>query len=110
MESVVSSYPAFSIIVLGIIGPICEEIGYRLGLFDLLKRCHIALAYVATALVFGFIHFDFTQISSITEWINLPNYLISGAILCLTYDRFGFGASVLAHVFNNVLAIVLILV
>ncbi len=106
---VVTSSPALGVILLGIIGPICEEITYRLGLFDLLKRAHIAIAYVACAIIFGFIHFDFTN-PTMVEWLNIPNYVICGAILCFANDRLGIGASMIAHVMNNMLSIVMIII
>ncbi len=110
LVEMVKSSKALGILLIGITGPICEEITYRLGLFDFLKRIHIALAYVACAIFFGFIHFDFTNASSVSEWINIPNYVICGAILCLANDRFGIGASMIAHIMNNVASLILILV
>ena len=104
-ESIISAYPIISIFVLGIFGPICEEITYRYGLFSLVKKKFKILAYVVTILLFALIHFDFTG-NLITELLNLPSYIIAGLILTFTYDRFGFNASVIAHVSNNLFAII----
>ena len=57
----VKNYLVISIIVIGIIGPLCEEVAYRVGLFSLFHRMHPAVAYIVTAVVFGLIHFDFTS-------------------------------------------------
>lgn len=105
LVELVRHYPALSIIFFVFIGPAIEELAYRLGLFTFLKRVHTAVAYVGTALVFALIHFDFTNIGSATEWINLPSYLISGLMLSFAYDRFGIGASYFAHLTNNLVAV-----
>ena len=113
VDSIITLYPLLSILIFGLIGPICEEITYRLGLFNVLKRWHIAAAYVLVPIVFGLIHFNFEagfQFGTdecLVEWLNLPNYVVSGLILCVTYDRFGLGASSIAHISNNMFAILL---
>ena len=106
---VVSTSKVWGFILLGVAGPICEEITYRLGLFDLLKRVHLAIAYVVCAILFGFIHFDFTN-PTLVEWLNIPNYVICGAILCFANDRFGIGASMIAHIMNNMLSLILMVI
>ena len=110
VESIVSAYPVLCIFFLGIIGPFVEEMTYRVGLFGLCKRWHVAFAYVIVPLIFGFIHFDWQNITSAVEWINLPNYVISGLLLCVAYERFGLGASLIAHIGNNMLGIILQLI
>lgn len=113
IESIVSVSPVLSIIIFGIVGPVCEEITYRLGLFSLLKRLNKVLAYAGTALIFGFIHFDWTCLSSgngvliLNEFLNLPSYIVAGLWLCYTYDRFGIGASIVAHCGNNLYSLIL---
>ena len=52
IDSIVSIFPILSLIIFGIIGPICEEFTYRLGLFSLLKRANRILPYILTALIF----------------------------------------------------------
>jgi membrane protease YdiL (CAAX protease family)/ribosomal protein L37E len=106
VEKVIAYSPALSIIVLGLIGPFCEEVTYRLGLFTFLKRWNIYAAYIVGALIFGCIHFDWTNITSLNEWLNFPDYVISGLILAFAYDKFGFGASFLAHATNNVVSVI----
>ena len=46
----------------------------------------------------------------IIELWNLPAYIVCGFVLVATYDLFGFGASTVAHILNNVISIVQILV
>ena len=111
VNSLVSSYPVASLLILGLVGPLCEEITYRVGLFGFLKRIATWFAYVAVALIFGFIHFDFNCLVSgdstyiAIEFASLPNYIIAGVGLSFVYDRFGFGAAWIAHATNNFVGI-----
>ena len=107
IRGIVSVFPLLSLLILGIIGPICEELTYRVGLFSLIAKKNKILAYIATTLIFGLIHFDFGNITSINEWLNLPTYLLSGFLLTLTYDLFGLPGSIVAHATNNLIAVFL---
>lgn len=108
-ESMIFAYPFLSIIVLGILGPVCEEVTYRYGLFGLFNKKAKILAYIITPLVFALIHFDFTG-NLLIELVNMPSYIIAGILLCYVYDKYGFGASVIAHIANNLFAIITILI
>lgn len=107
IRSVISMSPVLSIIVFGFIGPICEELTYRAGLFTLINKKNKILAYIVTVVIFGFIHFDYENITSINEWLNLPIYCFSGFMFCLAYDKFGLPASILAHMTNNLVSVIL---
>ena len=104
----VTRYPLISILIVGIIGPICEEVAYRVGLFTLLRRVHPSVAYIGTALIFGFIHFDFTSTDLVTEIVYLQEYMFAGLCFSFVYEKKGFAASTLAHISNNMLSIVMI--
>lgn len=106
VRSVISLYPISSVFILGIIGPLCEELAYRVGLFGLLRKVHRALAYSVTGLVFGLIHFNFMAPDLINELIFLPTYIMPGLILSLAYDLFGLPCSWFAHSLNNLFAII----
>ena len=69
---------------------------------------NVFLAYIVTSLVFGLIHFNFfaTGDALINELLNLPSYVISGFLLTLAYDKFGFACSSVAHIVNNLFSIV----
>ena len=108
-EQMIVSYPVLSIIVLGLLGPICEEITYRYGLFSLLDKKSKILAYILTPLIFALIHFDFTGNMKV-ELLNLPTYIIAGVGLTFAYDKFGFNTAVIAHVTNNIYAIIMTLI
>ena len=110
VELFIKNYPYLAIVFVGILGPIVEEFIYRYGLFEAInknKKLKV-LAYIVTILVFAFIHFDFTGDMK-TELLNIPAYIIAAFLLTFTYDRFGFGASVMAHITNNMYAIIMTL-
>ena len=117
---ITKGYPVLSIIFLCFLGPICEELTYRVGLFTFLRRKSKVLAYLVTIFVFAVIHFDITQVTSImetgdvsgliNELLNFPSYLIGAFVLTITYDRYGFGASSIAHILNNLFGIIIIIV
>ena len=109
VNNMVLSYPLISILVVGIIGPICEEAAYRIGLFTLLRRVHPSLAYIGTAIVFGLIHFDFFNSDMLTEIVYLQNYIFAGLCFSFIYDKKGIAASTLAHISNNMFSIFAIL-
>ena len=120
VNSVVGSFPLLSLLVLGILGPVVEEMTYRVGLFSFLMRTKRWIAYAVTIIVFAFIHFDFTSIltglqsgvwdSLINELLNLPEYMMAGAVLCVLYDTCGLSASIIAHVGNNLFSILLFII
>ena len=106
IDSITASFPFLSIFIFGIIGPICEEFTYRAGFFSLLKKYNRVVAYIGTALLFGFLHFTFDLDNLVTELINLPGYMIAGLLLCYFYDYKGIGTSTIAHVTNNLVALI----
>ncbi len=107
--NMVNRLPLISIIVLGIMGPIVEELAYRVGLFNLLCRTKIWIAYLLEAVFFALLHFDFTG-NILLELINLPSYLFAGLALSYIYKKYGLGASITAHVINNVFSILSIII
>lgn len=113
VREITINYPMLSFIFLGFIGPICEELTYRLGLFTLLSRSKKWIAYVLTTLLFAFIHFDFESIGTnnfILEIINIPSYIIMGGLLCFAYDFFGLSCSTTMHISNNVFSLLLTII
>ena len=108
VNELIGSYPLISILLLGILGPIVEEFTYRVGLFTLLRRVNIWVAYIVTPFIFALIHFNFFAGSAeayINELLNLPSYIIAGVALTVIYDKFGLSASVVAHCGNNLISI-----
>ena len=106
IDSSSNSFPALSFIIFGFIGPICEELTYRVGLFSFSKRISKWLAYPVTIVAFALIHFNFRASSLANESLNLPYYILAGFALTFTYDKFGFAGSTIAHVLNNVISLI----
>ena len=106
VRGIIDLLPISSVIVLGIIGPICEELTYRVGLFGALNKLNKVLAYIVSTLVFAAIHFRFNAPNIYVELANLPAYLVSGVLLAIAYDKWNFTASMTAHITNNLYAII----
>ena len=104
IEDMVSIYPIIAAFIIIVLGPICEELTYRVGLYSLLRRYSFVLAIVVTSIVFGFIHFDFTAVDLIEELWALPVYIVTGAILSLAYELRGPACSITAHMVFNLIA------
>lgn len=113
VNSIILSMPVLSFFFVVIFGPLCEELTYRVGLFSFLYRIHVVVAYVATALIFGLIHFDWTcfgDMAALTnELLNLPLYIFAGLTFSFLYHKWGLAASLTAHISNNLLSYVMIL-
>ena len=104
------SYPILAGFILCVLGPICEEFTYRLGLYSLLRRVNVFLAMAVTVIVFALIHFDFAAKDMAGELWSLPSYLISGIILTIAYEHRGPACSMTAHIAYNTFAFIMILV
>ena len=108
--AIAKGYPILAFFILGIIGPICEELTYRVGLYSFFRRINKWLALAITAVVFAFIHFDFSGESDlINELWAFPSYLVSGVILTLAYEHRGPACSMTAHIAYNIFAFMLML-
>lgn len=115
INSIIGMYPVLSILIFGLVGPICEELTYRVGLFSVLRRVNKWLPYLVVIFVFALIHFDFTAIvefdkpsyftNLINEILNLPLYAFAGFTFSFLYDKFGLASSITAHTLNNLLSI-----
>ena len=103
------NYPLLAFFILGIVGPICEELTYRVGLYSFLRRINKYLALAVTTVVFALIHFDFTADDIINELWSLPSYVAAGAILTLAYEHRGPACSMTAHVCYNIFAFLVML-
>lgn len=110
INSITTVFPILTLVIFANIGPICEELTYRVGLFSLIRKKNRCLAYVVTILVFAFIHFNFGAISDgtiVNELLNLPLYLFSGFMFTFLYEKFGLAGSATAHILNNTISMCL---
>ena len=106
--SFAQGYPILAFFILGLIGPICEELTYRVGLYSFLRRFNKWVALGVTAFVFAFIHFDVTG-DLVKELWSFPSYLVSGVILTLAYEHRGPACSMTAHIAYNIFAFAIML-
>lgn len=107
IRDIIGAYPAISFFVFGFIGPMCEELAYRVGLFGLCRKVNRVFAYCITGLIFGLIHFDYTSADILAEFLFLPSYIVPGLLFSLAYDLYGLPCSFTAHSINNVYAVVM---
>lgn len=105
LNTMVTTFPFTSILIFAFVGPICEELTYRVGLFSFMRRINVYLAYIVTIIVFTLIHFDFTSQTMTNELLNIPFYAFAAITFCFLYERFGFAASVTSHVANNLISV-----
>ena len=110
LNSAILASPVLSCFILSIVGPFCEELGYRVGLFGLSSRLGKVAGYIITILVFALIHVSFSWDNATEmaiELVNLPSYLIGGVLLTLAYDKFGFSCSFSAHALYNLFSVLI---
>ena len=110
INSYITAYPLLAILIIGIVGPLCEEITYRVGLYSFFRRINKYLTYAITILVFALIHFDFTAFGAggsvlINELLNLPFYLAAAFVFTFLYEKVGFAGSFFAHITNNLFSV-----
>ena len=104
LRDIIDVYPVASVLIFGIVGPVCEELTYRVGLFGALSKKKW-VAYLVSIIIFAMVHFTFTADNIYDELVNLPVYVASGALLAFAYDQFGLAASLSAHITNNLYAV-----
>lgn len=114
--SIIMHAPIMAFLSIVILAPIIEEFTYRYSFFGgILKRNKVA-AYVLSAFAFMLMHLlsSFIQYSGdelFKQLITAPPYAFSGLVLCYLYDKTGrLGSSILAHVLNNTVGYVIIII
>ena len=109
---ILSRYPVSSFLWIVLLGPIVEELTYRFGLFAAIAKKNNIAAYIISALVFGFLHFNVPMTDAntvdyaklIEEFINIPGYIVSGLVFCFIYEKEGLAGSTVAHITNNLVS------
>jgi len=111
-----TNYSYKLVLYIVLIGPILEELVFRLILFrgisiigekigknnKFIRRFIKFLAYLISSAVFAFGHFEFSFKVLISDFANFPIYFIMGIYLAIAYDYDGyFLAAVLTHILNN---------
>ncbi len=118
--SMVETFPLASFFMIVLFAPFSEELTYRVGLNGAFGRKRRWIGILVSVLVFALAHFDFTSIETAMagdplalyrELLNLPVYLLAALGLCLAYLATGnVAASMNAHMINNLISFVSILV
>ena len=106
---IAKNYPIFGFFILCLLGPICEEMTYRAGLYSFFRRINKYLAMAVTIIVFALIHFDFLAEDMVTELVSLPSYLSAGLLLTIAYEHRGPACSMTAHILYNIFAFALMI-
>ena len=107
--NMIHNYPILAGVVICFLGPVVEELAYRVGLYSFLRRINIIPAMIVTAIIFAFIHFDFTAENMVAELWSLPSYLACGVLLSLAYEHRGPACAITAHIAYNVTSMVIVL-
>lgn len=98
------AYPILMFFVTVFIGPLCEEMTYRVGLFEAIKEKNEKVALIATSLIFAAIHISFSDTTVEAELNALPVYIAIGLCLTYCYKKHGLACSYVAHVFLNLMS------
>ena len=110
VEDMIGNYPIIAIALICFLGPVCEELTYRVGLHSFFRRINKVLSIVISTIVFAFIHYDFTAANYIAELWSLPSYLACGLILAIAYEHRGPACSIAAHITYNAIALIIVVI
>ena len=102
VDSITKPNLLLAIIFICLIGPMCEELTYRVGLFNFTRRINRVIGYLAVSVIFGLIHIH--DYGSVNEWLSYPSYVFAGLAFAFAYEKWGLGASFLAHFLVNFVA------
>lgn len=82
-------YPVLFTLNVVLIGPLIEELVFRVGIFRALRKYSLLLAVLGSSLLFGFIHvFEAVVIQhNMAELWNLIPYFVSGIWLATLYEK-----------------------
>lgn len=109
VNDLTTNYPTLMIITTVIIGPICEELTYRVGLYELLRQKNEVFGFIVSGLIFAFVHIGFTDTTFLTEITAFPVYLTIAYLFNLAYKKYGLAGSVTAHAITNLVSMLAIL-
>lgn len=80
LDTMIKCQPVLSVIMVVIFAPIVEELTYRQGLFEAIRRKNETLGVIVTVLVFALIHFSFSTLIAYFNYdallANNSSYLI----------------------------------
>lgn len=101
------------IIATVLLAPILEELVYRKAIFQIFKKYSLAAAYIFSIIAFTLPHVLSSDMADLGNWIliTIP-YLLSAFLLVLVYHKSNENiyVTILVHMANNLLAVMLILI
>jgi hypothetical protein len=104
VEQFILNYPTLMFFITVLIGPFCEEITYRVGLYEMIREKNETVALIVTSLIFAFVHIQFTETTFRAEATAFPIYLVIGFMLTYTYKKQGLPGSFVAHAMLNAIS------
>ena len=106
-RTILTRYPVYSILSMCVIGPITEELLFRLNFKGSIKK-RVPFILI-TGIIFGSLHV-LLSLSSLTDFLYIIPYSCLGiAFGTIYYDTKNIYSSILAHTFHNTLSIIVIL-
>ncbi|WP_040949372.1 CPBP family intramembrane glutamic endopeptidase [Gorillibacterium massiliense] len=112
MKDILLQYPILFGLSIAVIGPITEELVYRVMIFRSLRKLNRLLAYAVSSLLFGFQHvFEAVVMQhNYSEFWNMPAYVATGLILAYLYEK---KRTILVpmgtHILNNTAGLIFVL-
>ena len=116
VETIVKNEPVLAFFAVVILGPIAEELTFRVGLMGLgmkiSEKYGKIFAYLLSIVIFIFIHLNLLgeNVNYASEFAAVPSYFVGASLLCIAYDKGGLSSSIIAHILNNLLGFILVMV
>ena len=111
VEALTKNLPILMLITTGLLAPIGEELIFRGVIFTGIRKYNKILAYLVSAFLFGFIHVMSSVFAgNISEMIQMIPYMGSGLVFAYIYEsQDNIFASILTHMTNNLIAILILI-
>ena len=92
------------------LAPLVEELVFRKCIFSLCGKKRIVLAYISSIILFVFPHMLSTSTDVLTWFLQTIPYIVAASLFATIYHLSGFNfyVTLLAHVANNGLALILV--
>ncbi|OME03781.1 hypothetical protein BSK54_06720 [Paenibacillus odorifer] len=110
LRAMLSSYPFIFTVNVVWIGPLIEELVYRVTIYRTIRRKSRLLAYLISSFLFGFQHVYRAVVfqSNYNEMWNIFSYMAAGLIFAYLYEkRKNILVPIGAHMFSNGLSVLL---
>lgn len=111
VESLAKNIPVLMFITTGFLAPISEELIFRGIIFTGIRKYNRVLAYLGSGFIFGFIHVMTSVFAgNVVEMVQMIPYMLSGFVFAYIYEsQNNICASILTHMTNNIISLLIIL-